>query len=111
MTPLRRKGYASERTRRPPPANPRGPAGARRGRRESFSSLGSERTVESTYAPQPLPLLAEETFSEKPEIYAVVSFLNKALKARGLVFGYSERQGTYTVSVYATRPWDEEGDR
>ena len=61
------------------------------------------------YASEPLPLLAEETFLEKPEIYEVVSFLNKALKAKGLVFGYSERAGRYTVSVYATRPWDEEG--
>jgi hypothetical protein len=55
--------------------------------------------------PEPLPLVSEETFPEKPELYEVVSFLNRALKARGLVFGLSERQGMVTISIYETKPW------
>lgn len=63
--------------------------------------------MEARTGPEPLPLLAEASFSREPELYEVVSFLNRVLKARGLVFGYSERGGVFTISVYETPPWQE----
>lgn len=53
----------------------------------------------------PLPLLAEATFAPDAELYEVITFLNRSLKARGLVFGYTRRPDGFSVSVYEAKPW------
>lgn len=46
--------------------------------------------------------LATKTINNNEELYQVVDFLNKTLKAQSLIFGLAKntQEGTMTISVY-----------
>lgn len=53
--------------------------------------------------PNSLQLLGSETF-RAPELYRVVTFLNRCLKRRGLIFGLSRVDDQYCIRIYQGRP-------
>jgi hypothetical protein len=59
----------------------------------------------TTHRVPPLPLLAEATFAPDAELYEVITFLNRALKAKGFVFGYTRRADGFSIAVYEAKPW------
>ncbi len=62
-------------------------------------------------SPQSLPEIASTHLSDPVEPQTLVTFLNRALKRRGLIFGIARQDGGYLLTVYATEPWsDERGD-
>lgn len=58
---------------------------------------------------EPLTVLAEAHFGDKTPPYEWVTFLNKALKRRGYIFGLTEGDGGYALVIYETAPWPDEG--
>lgn len=47
-----------------------------------------------------LPILDEGEFSEPVQLHRVVTFLNRAFKRRGYVFGLRAKDGTVHLTVY-----------
>lgn len=47
-----------------------------------------------------LPLLAEGSFHLPAEVHRVVTFLNRTLKKRGLIFGLRRSGDAYVLSIY-----------
>lgn len=63
---------------------------------------------------QSLPLLAEERFAAPLQAHRLVTFLNRALKGRGLVFGLSQDGEEARIRIYASDGQPDprkEGDR
>ncbi len=56
-------------------------------------------------SPKSLPEIASVQLSEPLEPQTLVTFLNRALKRRGLVFGISRQEEGYLLTVYETEPW------
>lgn len=56
-------------------------------------------------SPKSLPEIASAELSEPLEPQTLVTFLNRALKRRGLVFGISRQEEGYLLTVYETEPW------
>lgn len=51
---------------------------------------------------QSLPLLAEERFAAPLQAHRLVTFLNRALKGRGLVFGLTQDGEEARIRIYAS---------
>jgi|GEM_PF-1269874 len=47
-----------------------------------------------------LPVIAREAFASPPPAWRIVTFLNRALKSRGLIFGVAHEDGMDVVTVY-----------
>ena len=56
-------------------------------------------------SPQSLPEIASTVFGEVIEPQALVTFLNRTLKRRGLIFGIARQGEGYLLTVYETEPW------
>ena len=50
-----------------------------------------------------LPILAARTFRLEGEVYKLVTFLNQALKGRGLAFGMSKHPEGVQLTIYSTQ--------
>lgn len=57
-------------------------------------------------SPTPLPKIASAEFSQPLEPQALVTFLNRTLKRRGLVFGVALSGGGVELTVYETPAWN-----
>lgn len=51
-----------------------------------------------------LPIIGEQTFAIEGEVHQLVTFLNKMLKDRDLIFGLSREEGRYWITVYDSAP-------
>jgi len=60
-------------------------------------------------SPQSLPEIARAELGEPIEPQVLVTFLNRALKRRGLVFGVARQGEGYLLTVYETDPWSGAG--
>lgn len=47
-----------------------------------------------------MPVLGERSFVLEGEVHQLVTFLNKTLKDRDLIFGLTLRDGAYFITVY-----------
>jgi len=60
-------------------------------------------------SPESLPEIASAQFAKPLEPQALVTFLNRTLKRRGLIFGIALREDGYLLTVYETDPWTDGG--
>jgi hypothetical protein len=60
-------------------------------------------------SPESLPEIASTLLGDPIEPQQLVTFLNRALKRRGLIFGIARQEGGYLLTVYATEPWSQKG--
>ena len=56
-------------------------------------------------SPESLPEIASTQLAKPLEPQTLVTFLNRTLKRRGLVFGIALQEDGYLLTVYATDPW------
>ena len=56
-------------------------------------------------SPQSLPEIARTELDDPIEPQVLVTFLNRALKRRGLIFGIARQGGKFLLTVYETEPW------
>ncbi len=63
-------------------------------------------------SPQSLPEIARTELGDPIEPHVLVTFLNRTLKRRGLIFGIARQGEKFLLTVYATEPWsgEEPGD-
>jgi|LSQX01.2.fsa_nt_gb hypothetical protein len=47
-----------------------------------------------------LPVLASDTFKLPADAHKLVTFLNRALKERGLIFGLRRQGDDFTLTIY-----------
>jgi hypothetical protein len=59
-------------------------------------------------SPESLPEIARTELEDPIEPHVLVTFLNRALKRRGLIFGISRQGAKYLLTVYETDPWSGE---
>jgi hypothetical protein len=59
-------------------------------------------------SPESLPEIASTHLNDPVEPQTLVTFLNRALKRRGLIFGIARQDNGYLLTVYATEPWSGE---
>lgn len=52
--------------------------------------------------PGGVPVLAARTFRLEGDVYKLVTFLNQALKGRGLAFGMSKHPEGVQLTIYTT---------
>lgn len=65
----------------------------------------------SAVSPPPLPKIAAITLPDPIEPQSLVTFLNRSLKRRGLVFGIAQAaSGGYEISIYETPAWHDSED-
>lgn len=62
-------------------------------------------------SPESLPEIASTHLGDPVEPQTLVTFLNRALKRRGLVFGIARQDEGYLLTVYATDPWRGAADK
>jgi len=53
--------------------------------------------------PSGVPILAARTFRLEGDVYKLVTFLNQALKGRGLAFGMSKHPEGVQLTIYSTQ--------
>lgn len=56
-------------------------------------------------SPEPLPKIASTALRDPIEPQTLVTFLNRTLKRRGLVFGIARTEDGYEMSIYETPAW------
>ncbi len=56
-------------------------------------------------SPQSLPEIARTELGDPIEPHVLVTFLNRALKRRGLIFGIARQGDQFLLTVYETEPW------
>ncbi|HHV07146.1 MAG TPA: DUF4264 family protein [Firmicutes bacterium] len=49
---------------------------------------------------QHLPLLASDTFELPEDVHHLITFLNKTLKCRGLIFGLQRKDNAFVFNIY-----------
>lgn len=57
-----------------------------------------------------LPVLGRGSFSLEGEVHQLVTFLNKTLKDRDLIFGLTRSEGVYSLTVYDSAPVNSGGE-
>jgi hypothetical protein len=53
-----------------------------------------------------LPLLASDTFEFPKDTHRLVTFLNRNLKERGLIFGLRRQGSEYHLSIYDNKKYE-----
>lgn len=56
-------------------------------------------------SPQSLPEIARAELGDPIEPQVLVTFLNRALKRRGLIFGIARQGEKFLLTIYETEPW------
>lgn len=47
-----------------------------------------------------IQIISKSEFSKQCEMYKIITFLNKSLKSYGFIFGLSEDNGKYVITIY-----------
>ncbi|MGI6449726.1 MAG: YpmA family protein [Desulfitobacteriia bacterium] len=50
--------------------------------------------------PGKMELIATQRFTDNPEMYRVIDFLNRSLKDHNILFGLTRSENTMVISVY-----------